>query len=200
MDVPIAPTPPLGRAEIIAAANKASDALAAGRPFASAELAGRRFQIRLPFGCAGENGDTGPLRFTFEEETRTLRLTAAVQDWEDAPWMRTLVPDEPVEAIEGFWIRRPWLLSDGCPARASPPGAFTSPETLAIAEAFDEGGSRVARRGARPYTVTRKLAEGEVPPAAGFRLLLEGRLSGLEGGPFRCLSDHPDRRPVCLVL
>lgn len=129
-----------------------------------------------------------------------MRLTATVQDWIEAPWARTLVPGESVEALEGFWIRRPWLLSEGCPAQPSPPGALISPETLAVAQVFEEGGSRVTRRGGRPYTVTRKLAEGETPPAGGFRLVLQGRLSALEGGPVRCLSDHPDRRPTCLVV
>jgi hypothetical protein len=196
----IAPTPTLDRAAIIVAVAKASDALAAGRPHGSAELAGRRFQVRLPFGCPGDDGESAFLRAVFNEKTRTLRLTAAVQDWKAAPWARALVPGENVEAIEGFWIRRPWLLTDVCPAQPAQAGGAISPETLGLAQVFEKGSSRLARRERRPYSVTLKLMEGEAPPVGGFRLVLEGRLSGAEGGPIRCLSDDPDLRPTCFVL
>jgi hypothetical protein len=200
--LPILPAPPLGRPELIRAAADATDAFAAGRPHDVAALADRPFQIRLPFSCAGQGPEEKALRYSFDEKTRTLRLTAAVQDWSNEPWVLALAGGETVEAIEGFWIARPWLLSEVCPAPTSALDGPASPETLAIAEVFPKTGSRVARRANRPYTVTRKLAEGEAPPSGGFRLLLEGRLGARaeSGGPIRCAADNPGRRPTCIIL
>ncbi|HRD29396.1 MAG TPA: hypothetical protein PLO65_13940, partial [Caulobacter sp.] len=56
-------------------------------------------------------------------------------------------------------------------------------------------------RDGRPYSFVRKVPEGEpATPAEGYRLVLEGRVTGYPGGhAVRCRSDSPDRRPVCLV-
>jgi hypothetical protein len=178
----------------------AASAYAAGQsaPPGAAQLAGRPFAIRLPFGCGGDVAEDAPLPYADVAPSLSLRLRARPQTWTDAPWARALAGAADVEAIEGFWIRRPWLRSEGCPATpgsAGPP----SPETLALAQVFEKGGSRLLRRGARGYEATIKAAAA--PGPAGLRLALEGRIAGGEGAsPVRCLGDAPDRRPVCLIV
>lgn len=197
-----APPPPLGRAELLAAVARAADAAAGGAsyPQAAADLAGRRFALRLPFGCQGPGRDDLGLGYTLDPQGRVVRLTARPQVWTDAPWARALVGGPRTEAIEGFWVRRPWLTGEACPSPAlagGPPPALSA-ETVGVVQAFEVGGSRLLRRGDRPYEVARKLDEGEVPGVGGFRLALEGRIGGER--PIRCASEHPDRRPVCLVV
>jgi hypothetical protein len=195
-----------------------SAAVAAGGayPSTAADLGGRRFSLKLPFGCGGPNPNA-KLRFVHNADRGTLQLTASPEIWTEAPWVRTLVDGEAVEAIEGFWLSRPWLQTEQCPAPPAPavvaevdasePEPSDAPppapvrvtdETIALMQVFKAGGSRVLRRGGRPYEVTRKLDESEAPSPEGFRLLLQGRIVA-EREPIRCLSEHVNRRPVCLV-
>lgn len=219
------PPPPLGRAELLQAVEAAQAAYAAGEayPAAAAGLADRRFSVRLPFGCHGPSAEDG---YTFDAERRTLRLSVAPRTWTEAAWARDLVGTPTTETIEGFWIRRPWLPAESCPAvgptspaleagaraaagpadadaavpAAPRPMAADSPETVGLAQVFEKGGSRLQRRGGRAYEVTRKLEADEVPGVGGFRLVLEGRIApGPDNRPVNCRGDNPDRRPVCLV-
>lgn len=197
------PAPPaLGRAEILAAAGAAAAAYAAGEPYpsAAAALAGRRFVLRLPFGCYGPAPDAGA-GYVFDAEKGTLKLTVRPQVWTDAPWVRELVGAPEAEAIDGFWIRRPWMTAEACPAVGGAPGAATAPETVGLVRVFEPGASRLARRGGRPYEVTEKAEDGAPPGQGGFRLVLEGRvMEPASGQPVRCRGDGPDVRPVCLLL
>ncbi len=76
----------------------------------------------------------------------------------------------------------------------------TEAMTVGLAEFFPEGGSRVGPRGDRPYETSVEAPEEGVQPAhQGFRLVLEGRLTGYEDGrAVRCRSAGVDQRPVCL--
>ena len=199
-----APPPPLSRAEFLRVVADAADASAAGAEYADAarQLEGRRFALRLPFGCQGPTTvREPPIGYTVDARRGSLRLTARPEVWTDAGWARALVGGENVESIEGFWLRRPWTSSEACPPLPAMPGAIPpSPETVGLAQAFAEGGSRLLRRGDRPYEATVKLPDGQAPGAGGFRLVLEGRIvAGADGRTVACLSEHPDRRPVCLV-
>lgn len=197
-------TPPLGRADLIEGARAAAESLSAGAPYPqAAALGGRQFRVRLPFGCFGPSEADAGLGYTLDEKARTLRLTARPVMWTDGPWSEALAtPDaEPPEAVEGFWLRRPWMTNEVCPAPTTvaevPP---PSPETLGLAQVFDADGSRLLRRGARPYEITRPLPADAPQPSGGFRLVLEGRVAQGAGRPVRCRSEGPERRPVCLVL
>lgn len=194
------PPPPLGRAELLDAVRAAASAAATSGtyPEAAAGLEGRRFTIRLPLGCWGPE-ERPRLGYAWNPERRTLRLTAQPEVWTEAAWARDLVGGETVESIEGFWLRRPWTDAETCPPRPAPEMAAIppAPETVGLAQAFGAEGSRLLRRGDRPYEVTRKLDEGQEPSAGGYRLVLEGRVVGPQ--PIACRSSHPDVRPVCLV-
>jgi hypothetical protein len=66
---------------------------------------------------------------------------------------------------------------------------------------FEAGGSRVSRRQERPYElVVRAPPEVANPAPRGFRLILDGRLTGYQSGEaFRCRSGSEDQRPVCVA-
>ena len=201
-----APVPPLGpveRAQLISAAASASDAYALGRPYppALADLIGERFEARLPFGCAGEapEADVG---YTVDAKRGALSLQARPETWTTTPWVRALAGPAPIEAIEGFWLRRPWISSDACPAIRAPASAApapATPETLGLARLFPPGESRVLRHGARGYEVVKKIEPGLLR-VQGFRLVLAGRIADFgDRQPIRCRSEGPDQRPACLV-
>ncbi|GLI98975.1 hypothetical protein Sbs19_27930 [Sphingobium sp. BS19] len=110
------------------------------------------------------------------------------------------------EAVEGFWIPRPWLASESCPNVRSDPlqtaKADAAPQTVGLAAIFEAGGSRIGRRNGRAYTFTVR-PEGDVPlkpPAQGYRLVLEGRIASYPNNrAIRCRAAGPDQRPVCVV-
>ncbi|WP_395670897.1 hypothetical protein [Phenylobacterium sp.] len=207
---PPAPPPVLARAELLGAVAAAADAAATAGPYpaAATRLAGRRFKIRMPFGCTGPTPQAGA-SYAYDAEAGSLKLSVRPENWTTAPWARDLVGGETTEAINGFWLRRPWIAGDACPAGAKPttaegltlaPTGLPEAESVGLAQAFEAGGSRIGRRGDRPYEVTIKTAPQTPIGAGGFRLILEGRVASPEDQrPVRCRSEHPDRRPVCLV-
>jgi len=193
----------MDRAQIIAAVAEASEAYALGRPYPEtlAKLVGARFEARLPFGCAGEAPDAA-VGYRVDAKRRTLTLRAQPQTWTQTPWIRALAAPAPVEAIEGFWLRRPWISSDGCPAIRAPTAASTqaaTPETLGLARLFAPGASRLLRHGEKGYEVVLKAEPGQIR-LQGFRLVLAGRIGDFgDHQPVRCRSDGPEQRPVCLL-
>lgn len=128
--------PPLNRADLLAAAAQAADAAAAGEPLPEqvAALAGRPFELRLPFGCPGaEQPGRGALSMSYDPETEVLRVRAEPVRWDPGEWLAPppAVPDRasPVETIEGFWIARAWTSSEACaPPVSPPPSAAPSPQ------------------------------------------------------------------------
>jgi hypothetical protein len=201
------PPPVAGRAELLAAVAQAASAFAAGQaqPKEVADLAGRRFSVRLPFGCLGPQA-TGAARYEYDAKKGSLKLTARPETWTKVEAIRDLVGTPGTEAIEGFWIPRPWIYPEACPALRPPPipeGDASAPAAMGpaapavgLVSTFEAGDSRLQRRGSRPYEVVRK---AEAPPSGSFRLSLEGRVVEGPGGPVVCRSDDPDRPPVCLV-
>lgn len=204
----LAPPPALTRAGLVAAAAAAASTYAGGpEPAADARpLIGRRFRVVLPFGCDGprEPGTEPSAWWEYGPERRTIRISVRPEIWTESAIARDLGGAD-VEAVEGFWIPRPWLASDACPTpRTDPLAAATpapSPQTVGLATLFEEGGSRIVRRGDRPYEVVLNAPDDEPMPAPqGYRLVLEGRVVGFEGGePIACRSASADQRPVCLV-
>uniref|UniRef100_UPI0035B48C5A hypothetical protein n=1 Tax=Phenylobacterium sp. TaxID=1871053 RepID=UPI0035B48C5A len=181
----------------------AAAAAAAGGayPQEAAALGGRRFALRLPFGCAGPTPEAAS-GWSYDAGRQALKITVRPETWTDAPWARELAGTPETELIDGFWLRRPWMTTEACPAPAvAAPGAAPAEETVALVRVFEAGSSRVTRRGGRAYEVTEKVPPEPPPGEGGFRLVLEGRIAAPEDGrPIRCRSLHPDRRPLCLVL
>jgi hypothetical protein len=165
------PEPPLSLAALTAAAADPAPA-----------IAGRRFIVRIPFGCEGIVQDG--LTATYEDAERTLRLKAVPQVWTEETV--AVAPEGQVDAVEGFWAPA----GEDC---ASGP----ADRTLGLAVFFEPGGSRVLQRGGRPYEFVGKIADGQAAASpGGYRLLLAGEVSKTE--PVRC-HKATDGRPVCLI-
>ena len=197
---PVVP-PPLGRGDLISLVAAATDAYAEGRDLtADEQRAGRRFEIRIPFGCGGPSKEQlDPLGWSYDEQTETLRLRATPQQWADEPWIETRLEGSDIESVEGFWIPRPWTSSEACPRTAdATPGDPSN--VLGIAHFFDPDSPRRGQRGDRAFESVKKMEPEGLKPGAGFRLLLEGRLAALpKGGTVICHGEATYRRPTCLI-
>lgn len=213
---PLSPPPPLGRAELIAGLAQSASVFAAGSTVAGPDpLVGRSFSLKLPFGCGGpavtnEAGD-GMAQWQWGTDQTTMRLSMTPGDWIASPLVAGAVvvedgtsPARAWEAVEGFWIARPWLATESCPTASlsSSIGAPPSPQSVGIVSVFAEGGSRLDRRNGRAYEHTIR-AEGDTPlapPPGGFALRLEGRIVGFpDGRASRCVAYSPDQRPTCVA-
>ena len=121
------PQPPLDRAALFAAVAQAASAEASGTEDGEAQRAldGRQFELRIRFGCRGPSADLREawLGWVRDAEDGTLRVRAKPTLGADDALVRALGGDD-FEAVEGFWIPRPWLLEPACPAIAAvlPPG------------------------------------------------------------------------------
>jgi hypothetical protein len=207
--------PPMNRSAILQAVAKAASAAALGRDDAAEQrsLDGDRFEVRIRFGCVAASGAgsaKGPFNVRFDEKERTLRLRAT-PDLDRSDANVAALGGEAVEAVEGFWMYRPWMLEAGCPAtpaaRTSRDEAALASETQAdeatstrkadtlsqaptpastvlrvgIAHFFTETDSRAGRRDRRAYEATKVLPEGGQPSRSGYDLALSGRLEPVPG-------------------
>lgn len=215
--------PPLNREQLLLAAVRAASAYAAGIDDSEAQrrLDGKRFELRIRFGCG--DGDDEERGWRFDEESRTLRLRVAPDISGDDPIVARIAT-EAVESVEGFWLRRPWLLTSACPRTPPPapaeeadesagPQDLPTPEEasspgwqLGIAQFFSSTDSRTGRRRQRPYETTKVLEEGQTPSMQGYDIVVSGRIRALPdrrviactltdaGGPPACIiSVHVDR-------
>ena len=116
------PQPPMDRAALLAAVAEAASAAAAGAPMPEAvqSLDGRQFEVRIRFGCRGPAPDLGErwLGWSFDPQERRIRVRAMPTLSSDDPLVKQMATTT-FEAVEGFWIPRPWLLQPVCPAAAA---------------------------------------------------------------------------------
>lgn len=136
---PANPTPPptvvldstLNRAALLAALTEAGTALADGQT-RDAALTGRTVSVRLPFGCGGDTnviGAAGGLPRLARNEDGSLTLAVTPEDLSASalvPATRDGAVDK-WEAVEGFWIARPWSSLDVCPTSAAQPAPAPDP-------------------------------------------------------------------------
>ena len=123
-EAPAAPreSPLLGRADLLALARGAADAYASGTPLPKevSDATGRRFDLLMPLGCnSASDHAPGSSSWSYDDKRGRLHITIPPVSWTAADW--TLSDDTPVEAIEGFWIARPWSSSSACPPSVSDP-------------------------------------------------------------------------------
>jgi len=204
------PPPVVNRAELLRAMDAASAAYAAGQADEAPNLAGRRFVVRQAFGCSGASAgaDTpaGLATWSWGQKNRTIELRLQPADWKAGPPAGAIAAEPSWEAVEGFWLTRPWLRADGCPAQHTASPATTDPapltrQTAGLAAVFGQDGSRVGRRDGRAFTHTIRGDDGPpAAPMAGYRLVLEGRFTAFPGGrALQCLAANADERPVCIA-
>lgn len=206
--------PVLTRGDLVSAIGQAASDYAGGVVHENADpLVGRSFSVSVAFGCSGpvanptETGDApGLASWAWGPDRQTIELQMTPGDWAGTNLIAGSADAPDWEAVEGFWISRPWLASEACPqVRADPLAAGTvspSPQSVGLAAVFEAGGSRLGRRNGRAYSYTVR-AEGGAPlaaPTEGFRLVLEGRTNSFpDGRAIRCRASGPDQRPVCVV-
>lgn len=199
--------PPLGRPELLDAAAAAADAYAAGRAgsAANAELIGRAFEIDIPFGCYGPAPEQSSqrLRWSYDGNDEALRVSVAPEDWSKVGWL-VAAAGKSVEAIEGFWLPRPWSRSDRCPPaelRMLLPPILPAPQpTVGLAQVFDADSPRVGIRAGRPYELAEKMGVEAVQGSEGFRVRMTGRIASFATGqPVACHSVGAELPPVCII-
>jgi hypothetical protein len=223
---PPAPVPTLDRAGLLGAIAAAAATHSAGTDDTPVQrkLAGRRFTLRMPFACPGIESAAGdPFALTVRPDGRSYEIRAepSVSAAEVGIAVANGEPAGTVEAIEGFWIERPWLLAGTCPPPQVETDAATAPRppaeaeerpvraplgpspeperTAGIVQIITDADSRVGLRSGRDYRVVVRLAEGEARPA-GLVLLVEGRLRAWPGGKVvRCIGRGVAARPACVA-
>ncbi|MEP7351340.1 MAG: hypothetical protein ABI668_15490 [Sphingorhabdus sp.] len=205
---PLRPLQPLDRAALIAAAATAASAYAAGKPVERevTDLAGRRFELVLPFGCGGPSSAEEEILdgWRFDAATQILQLVfpSSLKPLEPAKAEAKMPEDSESRFSKGFWIKREWLRDAVCPPAAAGQSTSLAPETssIAIAELLDADAPRVDQRAGEPYRVSKRLLEEQAPDGRGLRIIVTGRLAIGERMPVRCTAVEPDRRPVCVIL
>jgi hypothetical protein len=217
--LPIA-EPPLDREALLLAVARAASATAGGPSDAAEQptLDGKRFELRSRFGCAGptDDGDE-PQSWRFDDKRRVLRIRVVPNLTEKSPLVGALLGGA-YEAVEGFWIGRPWLLVAACPPTSVAPPASEASEAgepsgdssgsaaavpehrVGIARFFTATDARTHRRDRRAYQVTQTLATDEAPSSAGYDLVISGRLRRLsDGRVITCRQPNADTRPSCVI-
>ena len=212
--------PPFNRGRLLLTVARVASAYSLGAEDSGVQrsLDGKQFEVRLRFGCEGPA--QGTHGWSLDPDGRTLRLRA-VADLTLADTSVKAVSDDSVEAAEGFWLQRPWLLQAGCPAdeaEALVPvkaDAESSDETPAreperpptaaiarvgIAQFFTAEDARTGRRTNRPFEAVKQLEAGQAAGENGFDLVLSGRLQARKDGRvISCAGSRSDRAPDCIV-
>lgn len=201
----------LRRSDLIALGAAAADAAASARdlPAQATALTGKRFELDIPFGCDGSapEGSELPMRWRYDEAAEALRVHVAPVSWTPSDWWAE--PPAAIEALEGFWIERPWSSSETCPAPAASPAGATnagdpppvSPgETLGIAQLITPDTPRQMQRSGKAYEAVVRMAGDAVAIDRGLRLRLTGRIGRFpDGQPVRCRDGGRKQRPICLI-
>jgi hypothetical protein len=199
-EVPVA-EPVVDRTTFLEAAAAAASAHTAGDENQPDTLADRRFAIRLRFGCAGpaEEGSTESIRWSVDEGGKSIRVRAE-PDLVSTGLAPLTVTALGVEAIEGFWLTRPWLKKDACPAQAADETASEAVPTVGLAQYFTADDSRVKRRSGRAYESVVRIAGPEEMPKNGLTLVLEGRFRAWPNGRvIRCWGSGVSQPPSCVA-
>lgn len=161
------PSPPVDRASLLYAVAEAASATAAGMdmPESVRSLDGRQFEIRIRFGCRGPATDLESrwLGWSFDAEGKRIRVRAMPTISADEPLVEG-IGDGRIEAVEGFWVPRPWLLVSVCPAGAAvqrPPAESQAGDELAE----DEESRQRPAEGETPEEPAADPVEESVPTA-----------------------------------
>jgi hypothetical protein len=196
----------LDRASLLLASAKAGSAAALGQDDREeqAALDGKPFEVRIRFGCASQANSSaaggiraGPFNVRFNSADRTLRVRATPDlTRENAQ----AVVAAGADAVEGFWMRRPWLLATGCPPAQPPLSTQTASEQrVGIAQAFAVG-QQDGRRNGSSYEAAKMLPSGVEPSRQGYDLVLSGQLRKLQDGRvIACRVMSADVPPECIA-
>lgn len=213
--------PALNRENLLIAAMRAASAYATGTDDGAAQrkLDGKRFELRMRFGCRDSDAEGEGRGWSFDDARRTLRLRVMNDISADDAVIAGIVAAG-FESVEGLWLRRPWQLEAACPRVVQPPiqakptvdeaerdqeddlpaAVVIASPRVGIAQFYSHADPRTARREQRPYEATRVLDEGERPSDQGYDFVLSGRLRALpDRRVIACWSDHAKKAPDCII-
>lgn len=170
--------PELDRQALIVASLKALTAAALGRGDADieSELKNRKFTLRSRFGCAPAGEEKGAAGWTYDQQSRVLRVKLPADLVAQFPLAGGLLGDG-YEAAAGFVLQQPWLLAPGCVPDAFEP--IAAPQ-VAIGQFFTADDSR-AQRPPATLQLTKDIEPAEVP-SKGLDLVVSGRIAPLADG------------------
>lgn len=196
------PEPVLDRQALLGAVAEAASAFAAGASGRAArkDLAGRQFSFRIAFGCSGPAQDIrqSNLAWFYDAEGKALRIRATPDINLESAWVEAMAGAD-VEAVQGFWIERPWLLEPICRRDEAPASPDQRQLEVGIAQFFTSEDSRVQLR-SRPFEAVQKVHEKGLPGVGGLHLVVSGRMKELsDGRVIACMATNPNRRPVCIA-
>lgn len=158
---------------------------------AQSELKGKRFEVKIRFGCSGDDAKAAS-GWTYDAAEGVLRARARADVDSKAVQVSDLVHGE-YEGAVGFTLTRPWMLTDGCP---DPTFAPMDGPAMAVVQLFTSSDSRVQRPEAS-YEAVAQVEEDRLP-AQGLNLVLSGRLEPLsDARAIRCAAS--DGAPACIV-
>ena len=216
---------PMGRARLLLTVVRAASSHAIGHDDSATQrlLDGKQFELRIRFGCSADALEKNAFKSTLDPEGETLRLNASPNLSLNDKVVRELAGAN-VEAVEGFWMARPWLLEAACPVRRSearpdvedepsdssavpPTGSqaesslsATAPQRIGIAQFFEPDDSRTHRRPARPFETVIRLEPGEQASKSGFDFVLAGRIRAFPNGRVvLCYGGGVERPPDCVI-
>jgi hypothetical protein len=184
----------LNRESVILAAFRAMTSAALGHRDADVQrdLRGRKFSVRIRFGCPGASDPDRGWSYDDKKQVLRVRLRSSLTDGQ-VPKSDLL--DKEYQGMVGFALGRPWVLGPGCPTAGFNEVAPSEP-AIVIAQLFTEGDSRV-QRPKREYELTKPIEPTE-KPTDGLDLVLSGRLAELaDGRPIHCAAK--DGAPACIV-
>ncbi|MFC4296192.1 hypothetical protein ACFO0A_14130 [Novosphingobium tardum] len=204
--------PPLDRAAVLDAIGRAANAAALGlADQGQADLDGKRFEVRMRFGCPGASADSRTRRWSLDTAKHILRVAVDPEITRDSPELKWVVSGD-FEDAEGFWLYRPWLQSAGCvrvendreaggeaPGK-SEPGIVAEPPRVGIVQIYRETDTRSRRRDRRGLKVTKAMPDAMETGGEGFDLVVEGRLRAQSGQPvISCRVVSDSLPPSCLI-
>lgn len=230
----------MDRAAILTAVAAAASDYAAGIDDRQAQLSldGKRFEFRIPFGCTSDTSILDRnLKLALRPDGKAYEVSAHMDV--GLPEVMALFPGQPaqaegtsgnettaneaiaatdqIEAAEGFWVTRPWMLSARCPiasaqmptsedAAADRPVPQTSaapaspPPTVGIVQYYGASDSRVGLRNGKPLTKVETITALKAAPTEGAIIVLQGRLRHWPNGKvIQCGGEAQAEPPQCLV-
>lgn len=227
----------MDRAAVLTAVAAAASDYAAGIDDRQAQLAldGKRFEFRIPFGCASDPDILDRnLKLAVRPDGKAYEVSAAMnvglaevealfpeQPTETGPGSdnqvatnETVAMTNHIEAAEGFWVTRPWMLSAQCPIAATPapvptpdgggsetsPASASPPPTVGLVQYYGTSDSRVGQRGGKPLSKIETISGLKTAPKEGAIIVLQGRLRHWPNGKvIQCRGDGQAGPPQCLI-
>ncbi|PZQ59113.1 MAG: hypothetical protein DI570_16735 [Phenylobacterium zucineum] len=194
----VSPAPAvLDRARLLQALDTATSAYAAGQADAGENLASRRFVIRQAFGCRGPAASSTPglPGWTWGKDHKTVEISLAPIDWTKGAVFDEM--DTPWEAVEVFWIARPWARDAGCKTdAASPAPAEPKPAAKTIDPAKTMDNERTSTPAPATPVLPPPAADRQVAGLAAVFVQGGSRVGRRDGKPFAFTLRSEDGAPL----